>query len=163
MLRGRGDPTIELQKALADHVGAGFPGKAVLDSWRGADVSLGPLDKAVSEAIVLMRSGAHVEPRRLWEVGLRLFEKLQQSNFRKVLTPPLAEWMREQWRRIVANESFRLSRPMQSVPAIEAVLANTKNTEALIASLLLVTSEAVGSPLAAEYERRLKDTATDKS
>jgi hypothetical protein len=52
---------------------------------------------------------------------------------------------------------------MQSVPAIEAVLANTKNTEALIASLLLVTSEAVGSPLAAEYERRLKDTATDKS
>jgi hypothetical protein len=45
---------------------------------------------------------------------------------------------------------------MQTVPAIEATLAGNRKGEALIASLLLSGGEAVGSPLAAEYENLLK-------
>jgi hypothetical protein len=104
-----------------------------------------------------LRSDMHSQPRRLWEVGLRLFEKLRQSNFRKVLAPLLANWLREQWQRIVANETFRLSRPMQTVPAIETSLAENKKGEAFIASLLLTSAEAVGSPLSDEYEKLLKE------
>jgi hypothetical protein len=46
---------------------------------------------------------------------------------------------------------------MQTVPAIETSLAGGKKGEAFIASLLLTSAEAVGSPLAAEYETLLKE------
>jgi len=68
-----------------------------------------------------------------------------------------AGWLVEQWKRIIANETFRLTRPMQTVPAIEASLQRGKKNEAFIASLLLTSAEAVGSPLAAEYEKLLKE------
>jgi len=49
---------------------------------------------------------------------------------------------------------------MQSVPSIDASLAESKNSEAFIASLLLATAEAVGSPLGTEYEKSLKGIVT---
>src|SRR5262249_38727352 len=91
-LRGAPDPAMELQKNLSEIVGEKYPGKAIVDHWHGADVPVAPLDKMVSEAIALMRSGVHPQPRRVWEIGLRLFEKLRQSNFRNVLAPLLADW-----------------------------------------------------------------------
>jgi hypothetical protein len=156
-LRGEADPAVELQKTFAEVIGENYPGKPILEKWCGVDVPLAPLDKTVTEAITLMRSGTHLEPRKLWEVGLRLFEKAGQSNFRKTLVPLLANWLAEQWKGIIANETFRLTRPMQTVPAIEASLAGSKKGEALIASLLLSGAEAVGSPLAAAYEKLLNE------
>jgi hypothetical protein len=159
-LRGTPDLAIELQKSLTEAVGENYPCKAVVDQWRGVDVPLTPLDKVVSEAIDILRSDQYIAPRQLWEVGLRLFEKVQQSGFRKSLAPLLASWLKEQWQRIIANETFQLTRPMQTVPAIEASLAENKKDEAFIASLLLMTADAVGSPLGAAYEALLKDVAS---
>jgi hypothetical protein len=156
-LRGAADPAVELQKNLTEAVSENYPGKSIVDKWRGVDASLAPLDKTVTEGITLMRSDSHLEPRQLWGLGLRLFEKARQSNFRKAIVPVLAEWLRKQWKRIIANETFRLTRPMQTVPAIETSLAGGKKGEAFIASLLLTSAEAVGSPLAAEYETLLKE------
>lgn len=156
-LHGAADPAVELQKKLAEIMGENYPGKSIVDKWHGVDAPLAPLDKTVTEAITLMRAEAHLEPRNLWEVGLRLFEKARQSSFRTTLVPLLADWLTEQWKRIIANETFRLARPMQTVPAIEASLASGQKSEALIASLLLTSAEAVGSPLAAEYEKQLKE------
>jgi hypothetical protein len=158
-LRGTPDPIIEIQKSLTDIVGEDYPCKSIVDNWRRADVPLAPLDKAVNEAIAILRSDRYLTPRRLWEVGLRLYEKIRQSNFRQLLAPLLASWLRERWKRIIANETFRLSRPMQTVPAIEASLAETTKSEAFIASLLLATAEAVGSPLGTEYEELLREVA----
>jgi hypothetical protein len=156
-LRGAADPAVELQKDFTDIIGENYPGKPIVDKWCGADVPLAPLDKTVTEATTLMRSTTHLEPRKLWEVGLRLFEKARQSKFRTTLVPLLANWLAEEWKRIIANETFRLTRPMQTVPAIEASLAGSRKDEALIASLLLTGAEAVGSPLAAAYEKLLKE------
>jgi hypothetical protein len=100
---------------------------------------LNPLDEAVTEAITVLRSAEYLAPRRLWEIGLRLFERIRQSNFRKLLVPLLESWLRHQWTRIIAKETFRLSRPMQTAPAIEASLAENERNESFIASLLLVT------------------------
>jgi hypothetical protein len=158
-LRATPDPAIEIQKGLTDVIGQDYPGKAIVDKWRGADVPLAGLDDAVSAAITILRSDEYLTPRRLWEVGLRFFEKIRQSNFRQLLAPLLATWLREKWKAIVANETFRLSRPLQTVPAIEISLTTSENNEAFIASLLLVTAEAVGSPLAAEYEKLLIEVA----
>lgn len=104
-----------------------------------------------------MRSGAHLTPREVWGAGLRLFEKIRQSNFRSALVPLLANWLRGEWKRIIANETFRLSCPMQTVPAIEASLVGHRKNEASIALLLLTSAEAVGSPLAPEYEKLLRE------
>jgi len=156
-LRGVADPAVELQRNFAEIIGENYPGKPIVDKWCGVDAPLAPLDKTVTEAITLIRSGTHLEPRKLWEVGLRLFEKARQSLFRKTLIPLLANWLVEEWKRIVANETFRLTRPMQTVPAIEASLAGSKKGEALIALLMLTGAEAVGSPLAAAYEKQLKE------
>jgi hypothetical protein len=52
---------------------------------------------------------------------------------------------------------------MLTVPAIEASLAQGKDNEAFIASLLLSTVEAVGSPLAGAYEQHLKDVSRGDS
>jgi hypothetical protein len=160
-LRGTPDLVIELQKSLTDVFGENYPGKAIVDKWRGADDGpLTALDKVVGEAIAILHSDQYLAPRALWEVGLRFFEKVRQSNFRKLLAPLLESWLRKQWKRIITDESFQLSRPMQTVPAIEANLAENKRNEAFIASLLLATAEAVGSPLGAEYEESLKEVAS---
>ena len=159
VLCGTPDRIIELQKRLREVGDENYPGKAVVDRWSGFDVALAVWDKVVNDAIAVLQSGEHLAPRRLWEVGLRLFEKIRRSNFRSSLAPLLANWLRGQWKRIIANETFRLSRPMQTVPSIEARLAESMKDEAFIASLLLATAEAVGSPLSAEYERLLKEIA----
>jgi hypothetical protein len=156
-LRGVADPAVELQKNFVEVIGENYPGKPIVDKWCGVDVPLAALDKTVTEAITLMRSSTHLEPRKLWEVGLRLFEKARQSGFRKTLVPLLANWLAKEWKRIIANETFRLTRPIQTVPAIEASLAGSKKGEALIASLLLAGAEAVGSPLAVAYEKLLNE------
>ena len=131
-LRGLGDPAAELQENLAEVIGESYPGKPIVDKLCGVDVPLPPLDKTVTETIALIRSGEHLEPRKLWEVGLRLFEKARQSNFRKTLVPLLANWLMEQWKGIIASETFRLTRPMQTVPAIEASLAGSKKAKPLL-------------------------------
>jgi hypothetical protein len=43
------------------------------------------------------------------------------------------------------------------VPLIEASLAESKNSEAFVALVLLASAEAVGSPLGAAYEKLLKE------
>jgi hypothetical protein len=52
---------------------------------------------------------------------------------------------------------------MQTVPAIEASLTGGGKTEAFIASLLLATAQAVGAPLAVEYEKLLKQISAGDS
>jgi hypothetical protein len=79
------------------------------------------------------------------------------EDVRKTLVPLLANWLSEEWKGIIANERFRLTRPMQTVPAIEATLAGNRKGEALIASLLLTSAEAVGSLLAPAYEKLLNE------
>lgn len=158
-LKGAADPTEELQANLRATFGSEFPGSAVVNKWQGLESQLPPLDQIVAEHVPLLRSGTHLAPCKVWEVGLRAFEKIRQSNFRKAMLPILGTWLRGQWRRIVNNESFRLSRPMVTVPAIEASLAQQSNDEAFVASLLLATAEAVGSSLAGPYEQQLRAIA----
>jgi hypothetical protein len=160
-LQGNPDPAIELQNNLMEVAGKNYPGKVIVDKWRGLDVPLAAPDNVVSEAIAVLRSGEYLTPRQLWEIGLRLFEKIRQSNFRQLLAELLANWLQKQWKRVIADETFQLSRPMQTVPAIEASLAESKKSEAFVASLLLAAAEAVGSPLGTEYEALLREVASE--
>ncbi|WLC19331.1 ATP-binding protein [Bradyrhizobium diazoefficiens] len=159
VLNGRPSPTLDLHRGLTLALGQDFPGKTFLESWRHYHAELTGLDGVVIEGISQLRSGEYLTPRQLWEIGLRFFEKVRQSSFRKVLVPLLRVWLREQWKDIIANGSFRLCRPMQTVPEIEERLSRDSKDEAFIAAVLLAASNAVGSPLAAAYEAQLKGVA----
>jgi hypothetical protein len=154
-LEARADPAAELRAALEATLGADFPGRAAFEN-RGDDPA-NPLDSAVLTALATLRSAAHVEPRALWEMGLRLFERARQSGFKGNLVPLVARWMRARWRAVIENESFRLTRPMVAVPALESLLATQQNDEAFVASFLRESADAVGSPLSVEYMKVLRD------
>jgi hypothetical protein len=159
--RGAGDLSPELQRNLAEVLGGGFPGKVLVDKWRGIDAARTSLNQAASDPIMLIHSGAHMEPRTVWIIGFRLFQRIRQSAFRSVLAPSLKNWMLREWRRITSQETFRLSRPMQTVPEIEACLKEGEKSEALIASILLRSADAVGALLSGDVEKLLEEATND--
>jgi hypothetical protein len=159
LFRGTPDRTRDLLRGLMFAAGQRFPGEDFLEKWFNGAKDLAELNETVMEGIAQLRSGEYLTPRQLWEIGLRFNEKIGQSSFRNAAAPLLRNWLREQWKDIVANGAFRLERPMQTVPAIEESLSRDCKDEAFIASLLLSAAEAVGSPLAAAYEVRLRGIA----
>ncbi len=153
---------LELEAALESGFTTDFPGSVVFDHWNGGATSLAQLDKTVVDVVKALLRSEHVEPRKFWEAGLRFFERINQSNFRPLLTPYLAGWLTAGWRRITATETFRLSRPLQTVPAIDAVLTAPAKDQRFVATLLLASAEAVGSPLGVEYRDRLRAMAEEE-
>jgi hypothetical protein len=105
-----------LEEQLADEFGSGFPGSALFEQWRGEVTSRSPLDKVCADLIALLRKGEHIESLALWQIGLRLFERIGQSIFEVNVTPILAKWLRTQWRRVIAEERFRVSRALLTLP-----------------------------------------------
>ena len=134
----------ELKTALEGRFTDPFPGKAVFDHWNEKPASLAELDRIVVSIIKTLLQNEHLEPSYFWMAGLRVFEWINQSNFKLFLTPHLAAWQRAGWKRIVTAEAFRLSRPRQTVPSIEEVLTIAADDRSFIAKLLLATAEAVG-------------------
>ena len=153
---------LELEAALDGKFASNFPGREVFETWKGNQtVLLGQLDQAVMNILKTLFRKEHIEPSEFWMAGLRLFEKINQSNFRQPLTPCLAAWQRAGWKRIITAETFRLSRPVLTVPAIQVVLAIPSDDRSFIAKLLLASSEAVGSPLGISYRDSLKSMADE--
>lgn len=161
-LIGKPDAIEALEQGLKAKLGSGYLGEDVFKRRRGEADALGELDRVVLDLIKAVRAHAHIDPRDRWGIALRLFEKARHSNFKKSLIPRIAEWFRSVMRRIISEESFRLSRPMQIVPELEAVLANGANDEGFVASLLLAAADAVSAPLALAYREQLEKLTLGK-
>jgi hypothetical protein len=158
-LEGRKDIASLLKNRLRDESGDAFPGSAVFELLETTKAPERNLEQVAAVMIRMLRAGEHLEPLRLWEVGLRLFEKARQSNFNNIVVPVLAVWMRAQWLRIISRESFRLPHPMVTIPKVEAAMKNKNNDERFIAALCLSAADAVGAPLASEYRQLLRGLA----
>lgn len=154
---GYPDPENDLHAALIATLGSDFPGKTAFER-RGDDPDH-PLESTVRRAVAVLRAGGHVEPRGLWEMALRLFERVRQSGFKSSLVPMVARWIRARWRTVIDEESFRLSHPMINVPPLEALLATAENDDAFVAAFLLAAADAVGSPLSVDYMKLLRELA----
>jgi hypothetical protein len=122
---------------------------------------LSELEQAVAEIIGTLARGEHMVPYKFWEAGLRLFELINHSTFRQFVTARFADWLRAGWVRAIIQEAFRLCRPLQTIPTIEAVLADEGNDQRFIAKLLLATADAVGASLSTALENSLRDTAAE--
>jgi hypothetical protein len=161
VLRDQDDSIRQLEASLSAHLQERVLGSSFFKAVRNEDNTAGALEMQVINMIKRLGAGGHLEPSRIWIVGLRFFEKIRQSNFRRLLVPILAGWLRRQWRRIITEERFRLSRPLNTVPPIESTLSQENNDDGFVASLLLASSDSVGSPLAAAYESNLRELARD--
>ena len=113
-------------------------------------------DQVVISIVKELFRNEYIKPLDFWEAGLRLFEWVNQSSFKSLLTIDLAAWQRSGWRRISTEELFHLSMPLRTVPRIKEVLTRPKDDRSFVAKLILVTSEAVGASLDSEYRINLK-------
>ncbi|HEY1505634.1 MAG TPA: hypothetical protein VGF92_15105 [Stellaceae bacterium] len=158
ILDGRNVEFTELESRLAAQMGNSFPGAGLFAQSR-EETSADDLNQVVARMSSSLLKEQHLEPKQIWLIGLRLFEKGRKSNFKFLLLPRVAEWMRMQWTRIIANERFRLRRPIVNVPAIEGALANEYDDQQFVAALLLACEDTVAVSLNSNYRDELRRLA----
>ena len=154
------DALSKLERTLGTRFKGSFPGKAVFDHWYGKQGSLGKTDQRVLTAIKEIFRTEHIKPDDFCAAGLILFQRIDQSIFKSLLTNRFATWQRSGWKRILNAESFRLFGPRYTVPRIEEVLRIPTNGRSFVAKLLLATSDAVDCPLG-PYGSTLRDMAEE--
>jgi hypothetical protein len=151
----------EAEAALDRRFEGSFLGKSIFSLLKGAEALAEDLDKTIASIIRSLLQEEHSEPRDFWMAGLRFFERSNHSGFRDFLTSRIAEWQRAGWVKILAEESFRLKNPRETVPAIERVLRMPEDDRRFLATLLLTTASAVGTTLHASYVTMLEGFAAD--
>jgi hypothetical protein len=156
-LAGRNGKLNEVQNSLGRTFGKAYPGNTLFEVDTPNKLQL---NRIVLGMLQRLDKPEHIEPRTLFLIGLRFFEYSGQSGFRVEIDPLLARWSREAWFRIVRDEAFRLTYPTQTVPRINAVLVSADNDRPFLAALLFAASDAVGSPLSADYSKALREIAT---
>jgi len=149
----------ELETALNNQFMGPHPGQFVFYRRNGKPDLLNELDRIVLAIIKNLLRREYVEPKEFWIAGLRFFEWINHSDFKRVLTAHLAKWQRIGWRRILETESFRLSSPRQTVPQIKEFLTKSAEDHSFVAKLLLATSKAVDVSLSEAYRETLKTMA----
>ena len=146
----------ELQSALRDAFGQPYPGSALFSAEEPASPNLNRVIEAILRRLDDPR---HIEPLDFWMIGLRFFERTNQSGFRCDLGAVTCLVVSSGLGADRAGRTFALTCPLRTVPPINAVLANPNNDRAFIAALLLAASEAVGSPLPEAYAESLRAIA----
>ena len=158
-LTGQAESMTKLETALNSQVTGPFPGQFVFHHCNGKSDSLNELDQIVLTIVKKLLRNEYIEPKDFWMAGARFFEWTNHSDFKRLLTTHLAAWQKCGWRQILKTESFKLSRPRQTVPQIEEILAESTDDQTFVAKLLLATSEALGVSLSAAYRDALKTMA----
>ena len=160
-LAGRPRGMLDIETALNNEFNGSFPGKTVFYHWNKKS----PLPDEFDQSVVIIIKGLlqknYVKPKNLFWAAVGFFQWINRSIFKSFLTPHLASWLRSGWTEILATRSFRLSRPLQTVPPIEEVLSIPTDDKSFVAKLILVTSEAVGISLAPAYRDSLKTMAEE--
>ena len=158
-LTGQAESMTKLETALNSQVTGPFPGQFVFHHCNGKSDSLNELDQIVLTIVKKLLRNEYIEPKDFWMAGARFFEWANHSDFKRLLTTHLAAWQKCGWRQILKTESFKLSRPRQTVPQIEEILTKSTDDQTFVAKLLLATSEALGVSLSGTYRDSLQTMA----
>lgn len=112
-------------------------------------------DEALIDCIRPFRGEPRPTPNVYAVAAIRFTQYVAQSNFKRSLIPIFAQWQRDAWERIVSTQTFALSRPLKTVPAIENALSIADNNERFLGTLCLSIAEAVGITLPEETRASL--------
>jgi tetratricopeptide (TPR) repeat protein len=136
----------DLEAALKVEFGSDVPGAALLA--RGNTTvqmaAASSFDEAFIDAVRWFRSDAHATPKAHLMAAVRFYQQASQSPFKTYLIPIIAAWQRNAWTRIVVSETFRLVRPLQTVPAVNAALSIPDDDERFLGTIFLAAASAIG-------------------
>lgn len=162
-LKGDRAAVEKIEAGLTETLGPDFPGSVAFWSFRSAPDSPSSLDDHVGQAAQKMFSGDIAPPpmraRENWSAGLRFFEKARQSNFVHEIMYPLAVWTRARWTETLEKGVAFLAHIEDSVPALQAALAETRNDQAFIAHMLLTMAPAIEQDLSDDTQGFLRSLA----
>jgi hypothetical protein len=150
---------VTLHGLLTKQMGPLYPGSSAIAHCLQTIDPIVTLDDAVGQALKAMFEGKALDPKDIWNSGLRLLQRSRSSNFVQELAPLLAQWLREQWSAAIHRQRFNLVRPNANVPPIEATLADPGNDQNFIAALLLASAAAADIEIEADYRRQLEAIA----
>ena len=153
------DAMFRLRDALTSNLGRAYPGMSLFDTWTAPASDRSDLDDEIAAILPDCLRSSLPQPELLFRAGLRLLDWTAQSQFRPVLLPLLAPWLRVQWQRVLAKQRFRLHNPRSTVPPIDAVLKSQAQGEHFAAQLALVADVAVGVRLSNSLRKHLLDLA----
>jgi hypothetical protein len=146
---------VELHGRLSAKLGTSYPGSSAIAHCMQVIDPVVTLDDAVGQHLKALLDGKALDPKDIWNTGLRILQRARSSNFVKELIPVLAEWLRASWSGAIRQQRFNLTRPRTSVPEIESALEDLENDQAFVAALLLASSDATGMEIEAEYRAQL--------
>jgi len=149
----------EVAALLTKRYGEGFPGFEALDCCSHGTPTGNALDDKIGEILKDLIAGKALDPRDVWNAGLRFLEKARSSNFGQELIDPLAKWHRDRWKHIITQQLFNVTRPRATVPPIEEALNETRNDQCFIAALLIAAAGAVDLELDEAYSSHLQGLA----
>ncbi|ACB97218.1 conserved hypothetical protein [Beijerinckia indica subsp. indica ATCC 9039] len=152
-----------LHAQMSRRFGPLYPGSSAVAHCIQVIDPIVTLDDAVGQFLKTLYEGKAIDTRDIWNIGLRLLQRLRSSNFVHELTPLVAVWLRAQWSRAIEQQRFNLVRPRVSVPAIEGALADPRDDQPFIAALLLASASAIDQDIEPEYRKQLAAIAERKS
>jgi hypothetical protein len=158
-LRGDGDAVKEMEKGLTAQYGENFPGYFALWHFRQEGDAPETLEDHIGLIGKNIFADAPMTPKDIWNAGLRFFEKARKSNYVVELIPQLAQWYRYQWKMILIEKASELHMPEETVEPLKEVVADDRDDESFIASLVLAGMPAVDMELDEDYMGLIKSTA----
>jgi hypothetical protein len=146
---------VELHGRLTAKLGPGYPGSSAFAHCMQVIDPIVTLDDAVGQHLKALLDGKALDPKDVWNAGLRVLQRARSSNFVQELIPVLAGWLRTSWSIAIRQQRFNLTRPRTNVPEIEEALDDLVNDQAFVAALLLASADATGMEIEVEYRSQL--------
>lgn len=150
---------VELHGRLTAQLGPDYPGSSAIGHCLQVIDPIVSLDDAVGQHMKALLDQKALDPKDIWNAGLRVLQRARSSNFVQELLPVLAKWLRESWSLVIRQQRFNLTRPRTNVPEIEEALEDPVNDQAFVATLLLASTDATGMEIEAEYRTQLATLA----
>lgn len=143
-----------LEEALKAEFGCDIPAGALVARANATTqlAAASSFDEALIDAVTWFRSDTHSTPTAYCSAAIRFFQQAGRSNFKSYLIPIIAAWQRNAWTRIVVSETFRLVRPVETVPTVEAALCMPDDDERFLGAIFLAIAIAVGMTLPKEMQ-----------
>jgi hypothetical protein len=150
----------KVERDLIAQYGENYPGSFAFWHFKQEpDAKPETLDDYIGMIGRTLMEDGEVEPKDIWNAGVRFLEKIRKSNFKVELTDPLARWNRDRWNAIITQLKSQLVDADNNVPPIKEALAETRNDESFIAALLLASMASVDQELTEDYQGFLKSIA----
>ena len=111
---GQPNAVARLHDVMELNLGQSYPGKTLVDNWTDPLPVRSDLDYEIAAILPQCLAVGALPPDLLFLAGLRLLEWIAQSQFKVVLMPQFAPWLKGQWKRVLKTQRFLLHAPASS-------------------------------------------------